>query len=267
MAKNGIVVVGNPHTPKSTHTEPYDWHERYYRDDCRVGTFVTINDKDVYSLYNADLYDMTMEPAGISKTMVRDISRSGMKIYGFEYGVGTMTLGFYVGGYTREDASNNVNQLLIECGEHCTVRSQEYEYIFDCSLVGVSNYEYTDVPCYYDVQLTFDAVKHLALEEFHFSGHTGTVNNIGSIKSGMRLSFVSPRDYTDLWVDCVHVKNVLPDTAYVVDGLTGKVTVDGVSAVEKVDFFEFPKISPGVSTITATQHVNCTIQWYPTFIL
>lgn len=246
---------------------PYSWHDNYAAADRRVGLYVEINGVDVYSQYNADMYSMAVTPATITKTTLKKVSRSQLRTSGLTHEIPVLTVGFYVGGPTKEEAMDNVNRLLALC-DQCEITTEEERYVYDCSLSSVS-VAFTEVEHYYDVALTFDYIKHLEIEEVEFtctgeSTRSVTFENEGTVESGayVELHPTSSGNYTILGVK---VNDLSPGDTFIIDGLEGIVSDQHGMAFDKTDFTKFPKIQPDMNTVTVNLPCRVVLRWYPTF--
>ena len=254
-------------TVRDAQEAPYPWHDNYAAVDHRVGLQTWVNGVDVYVECNADLYDLSVTPAAVTKTTLKKVSRSQLRTSGLKHDIPQLTVGFYVGGPTREQAIDNVNRLLALC-DKCEIRTEEDDYIYDCSLVSIAM-QYTEVDCYYDVALTFDYIRHLELEEVSWtctaeSDRSITFENEGTVESGayVELHPTSSGNYSILGVK---VKNLSPGETFTIDGLEGLVTDSHGMAFDRTEFTKFPKVQPGVNTVTVNLPCRVVLRWYPTF--
>ena len=64
-------------------------------------------------------------------------------------------------------------------------------------------------------------------------------------------------------VDSVTFKNVLAGEELCVDGINGRILVNGVPAAERADWIEFPKLVPGINSMQCSDEL--TVEFYPVY--
>ena len=261
--------------------QPYYWRGDHYSVDQRLGDPVLINGVDAYVAFNADLHTKSFAPPSASKTMIRRTSRSYLRTSGFTYGIPQMTLGFYVGGIDYADAARNANRMLQDA-QTCTIEFMGDDCMYECSIASLSMSD-TEVPCYYDVQVTFDYVKHLPMRtvdvtvgagstDYPDSEGTIPIDNPGTVVSKARVKVIPDGEMHNFIVSTLMFEHPQSQSIYLFDGFEGKMTENGKNCFERSLFTEFAPIQPGhnevdymVGSMTGSLHI--TIDYYPTFLL
>ena len=63
----------------------------------------------------------------------------------------------------------------------------------------------------------------------------------------------------------ITVTELDPGITYVIDGIEGRVTANGVNYFGHTDLIDFPKIQPGGNRFEISENVPVTVSFYPVF--
>ena len=245
----------------------------FYKHDRRLGPTVTFNGVDIYAKYNADVHSFTPSAGTIDQTYARKVSKSTFNSYYFDFAEGTLEVGCYVGGANKLDAFMNANGLIAAAKDVVIYNSDDIGFYFDAVLTGYS-VEDTGIEWFNNVVLTFAAIRHMPIVTETFSGTSFEFENLGSIASGVKLTIVPTTSTTKQSftlnagtddANKITFTQLTQSYSFVLDGIDGHVTRNGINAIQYTDMIIFPKVIPGMNTITATFNASWTIEYYPTF--
>lgn len=77
------------------------------------------------------------------------------------------------------------------------------------------------------------------------------------------LTVTVSKDSTNYKVGSVTFENVTAGEVLTVDGINGRILVNGTPAAERADWIEFPKLVPGENTIQCDDEL--TVEFYPAY--
>lgn len=231
----------------------------------RIGSVCTINGKDAYTQFNADLKELVPVAGSITADFSKALGASNLQIINHKFETGGINMIFYVGGATKQECYINTSNLIAEC-RGCTIKTDEDEFEYDAVLTAYNVIE-TGVELYNEVTLTLSAVKRLPLVTHTFSGGDGTFENIGSVESGMILVITPSEALATLTINDITIKNLTNDQ-FIIDGIGGTITCNGINRFLDTDLIEFPKVLPGSNTVKVySTKVSVLVAYYPTFIV
>ena len=108
---------------------------------------------------------------------------------------------------------------------------------------------------------------------FENDGESFSIINNGTAASPCRITIVPQNDImllqiTGLSQEPIKVTRVQRGNILIIDGSDKVVTVDGVSAFDRYDAWEFPKLSTGTNNIKITSGGSCqiSIQYQPRYV-
>lgn len=245
----------------------------FYEHDQRLGCVTTFNGVDVYSTYNADVYSFTPTPGSVDATYQRKVSRSTIQTFHSDFQTSNLDISCYVGGANKMDALMNVNGLVAAARSTEIYYEDDIAFDFDAVLTSYSVTE-TGVEWFFDVTLTFAAIRHMPLKTMTFTGTSYSFNNYGATESGIRLMIVPSSSGSNGKItlnddtDSEHVITLNSYTSshtYLIDGIGGYVRRNGINFILDTDLTKFPKVYPGTNTIDLSFSAKVTIEYYPTF--
>lgn len=234
----------------------------YYQEDKRIGPLVLVDDVNVYDKYNADLIDYTPVAGRISTDYMYAPGRSKMNLLSFDFGQTGMTFSYYVGGEDEYDAARNVSGF-IKASEACVIQVEDDPLEYVCLMSSYTDTK-TEVDAYHLVSITYAVIKrsHLKQVEGIVTQSGGTVaacRNIGGTEqTGVRITLV-PNTTDNLTISLsengvlqqtLHITNAEANAVYVIDGIDGVVTKNGVNCFADINLYEFPKTMPGQYYVT-----------------
>lgn len=257
---------------------------------ARLGSVCKVNGVDVYETFGADLKSVEWLPGEVVANVARSLGRHSLRTISQSIGLCGMVLTFYIGVDDVEPGVTDtvgeavadlyataLSSYLLEACKECVITFGDV----DASLFAVeyasvlSGYtaRETGVPGYRELSMTFVCVRRLAMQS-NVLTKTGTVDNQGAVECGVRLTVVATKAYSSLTVFGVTIKNLTANVPFVIDGIDGKVTQNGVNAFLQTDIVEFPRLQPGINTIAITQPsgttptgVTVTVEHYALFPL
>lgn len=240
----------------------------YYENDSKLGDSCTINGKDAYTNFKADLIEFTTEGGEISTTFQKNTGNSGIRTVNHEYGIPNFSPKFFVVGQNKTDCMINTNRLISECSK-CVIQVSNTEFEFDCVLVSYK-IEETGIDEYNYIILNFSAIRRLPLVTLATvisSGSSYSFTNVGTLPSGLRIKIRSTGKITSLKINDITITDVDAYADFIIDGITGEVLYRTANAILKTDLIDFPKVKSGENTITYQSKSGTTmaLEYYPTF--
>lgn len=257
---------------------------------ARLGSVCKVNGVDAYETFGADLKSVEWLPGEVVANVARSLGRHSLRTISQSIGLCGMVLTFYVGiddvepgaTDTMDEATADVyatalSSRLLEACRECVIVFGEADTVpsaveYASVLSGYTARE-TGVPGYRELSMTFLCVRRLAIQSAVLT-RTGTVDNQGAVECGVRLTVVATKAYSSLTVFGVTIKNLTANAPFVIDGIDGKVTQNGVNAFLQTDIIDFPRLQPGTNTIAITQPsgatptgVTVTVEHYALFPL
>lgn len=239
-----------------------DYNQKYYNEDRRVGDQCFFDGRDVYIDFNADLKSFFAVPGSMTVDYGRSAGQTELQVYHTETEPMYLELVFYVGGPSAEATQTNVSGLML-AARHCVIRKEGdiYEY---AAVLKDRNSEDTGVEPYQQVSLSFDAVRRRPKIRQKITG-TGVIFNPGNSPSGVKLSFSPDEGVEAVTLMGITISDLQPGVTYVIDGLSGHVTANGVNYFAHTDIIDFPKILPGRNEITVSEDIPVEISFYPLY--
>ena len=237
----------------------------FYKQDERIGSYCTINGKDVYNLFNADLKSITPTASKITTNFSKAVGVSNLHINSYVIDTGGIKLVFYVGGMYKEDCYINTSNLISEC-KNCIIKTSEdsFEYV---SVMTDFDVKETGVEFYNEVTITFSAIKRLPVVTKEVKSGD-IIKNIGSIESGAKYIITPQTSITIFTINDITIKNLSSNLQFIIDGLNGEVKCNGINRFLDTDLVNFPKVTPGDNTINySVENAKVEVIYYPTFII
>ena len=98
-----------------------------------------------------------------------------------------------------------------------------------------------------------------------FDGDVFIITNNGTAPAPCKITIVPQVDFVNLTIEGVSdkpisVSQVKTNDTLVIDGENRTITINDVPAFEKYNGWEFPKVQPGVNTISISNASQATIQ-------
>lgn len=251
--------------------DPWDEGAAFQGD--RKGYEVLIDGSSAFDDFKADLIEKNEVMPSFSNSFARGLGNSSLKLYDVTKGFLKVNLSFYVGGDSVTDSMANVSAL-VNAMSSCVFSVENESFEYDAILEDVSCY-YTEVSYFHKVEIGLTCVRRLPLVTINVGAFLSKdFLNEGDVESGLRLSFTMNGNVTTCSFFGITFENLKNNSQYVVDGINGAVTEDGVNMFSKTDIIEFPKVQPGTNHFTkgntpATGGLcsDVKIEFYPTFML
>lgn len=276
--------------------EYYD--ENYSLMDPQLGNTVIVDGVNLYE-YNADLIDYSPIQIPITSSVMKKIGKHSFVIDQYNNGNNGITMRFYVGGTTKQQAQVNYNKVIRALQKDIVVvniNDTEFDYVGILESVTV---QHTGVHNYYLLEVSMVAVKRLppVISNIDDTDAASGVEleNSGVVDTGLLIGIKS--DLNDKEITVV-LKDESGTTYYsmeitnadqviynVIDGLNGKVlggsTAKGIFEDEySEDFtgytnnfkntvmYDFPKLKVGISQLFVTGAVDeVIVKHYPVFLV
>ena len=240
-----------------------------YTQDKQVGMTCTINGKNAFEVFSADLKSFEPSADSIDYSAERNVSLSKFSVSHYHFGAINLNAVFYVSGITKDTCYIHCSDLVAECS-NCVIKIEDSEFEYIAVLTGFSISE-TGIDFFNEISLTFTAVKRSGIVSVTADSGSESFNitNSGSVASGCLLRLYSNHSSTHVtWNgNRIEVTGLLPDVPFNIDGIEGAVTMDGLSALLNTNLISFPKVVPGVNTLVKEYPDDIVeIQFYPTYI-
>ncbi len=239
-----------------------EYNPHYYNEDGQVGERCFLNSKDAYIEFNADLKSFQVMPGKAESDYTVAAGNCTMNLHHYETEPFELALEFYVGGASIEDTQTNISNLLLTAKD-CIIRKGEdiFEYV---AVMTDRESEETDIEPYHLVTCKFAAIRRKPMVR-KVLDKTSVVYNDGNTASGLCISVTPMKEMQSLTVAGITITEMKPDITYVVDGISGSVTANGINYFAHTDIIDFPKIEPGRNVISLSEEVPVTITYYPVF--
>lgn len=238
---------------------------------------MTFDGVNVFQKYDADLVNCTISPGSVSTTYRRASGKSSFHTYNFDFNASTMTLHFYVHGFSQDDAIMNVNGLVM-AAKNPIVKLADDEPDFEyATMLDSYSVSYTEVEWYYDVTIVMKAIRRMKLRTVTASSVTSvSFDNPGTIASGAKVDVVRAEldknvhlslNFGDSEVSQdIAIKEMIGNVNFIIDGIDGKVLDrNGVNKILQTDLVKFPKVKPGRNELKSNKPLSWAISFYPTF--
>lgn len=240
-------------------------YETFYLDQ-RLGSVCTINGKDAYSLFNADLKELTPVSGSATADFSKALSAGGWNVISYKLSTGGIKLIFYVGGANEERSQINVSHLIAEC-QTCIIKTDEDRFEYVAILTGYDVIK-TGVGFFREVSLTFSAIKRFPLVTHTFDGTAVKFYNEGSLTCGAKLMITANSAVEKFTIGNITISNLEANLPFVIDGLIGEVKCNGINRFLDTNLIDFPKVQPGSNTISASSlDVKIEVSYYPIFVV
>lgn len=233
--------------------------------DKQIGDVVYINGMDAYLSFNADLINIVPTVEDPEYTSIMKPGGNTFNVLNYKFKPCLYDFSFYIGGVTYENAMTNVNRILQQL-KNCTVKTSIDDSLYTgimrsytCESTGVYHYQLLTV--------TLEAIRSFDLVKVDFNGDV-TIDNPGTVSSGLKISFKPGKVIETFTVYGVTIKKIKGVGSVVIDGIEGKVTENGVNKFADTDIINFPKIEPGLNTVSCSDGtIPVTLEYYPTFYI
>ena len=213
------------------------YNDSYLLRDPQLGDVCFINGKSSYD-FNADLIEYEPVQLTITNDLIKKIGRNSYIINQYKNNDNGITLRFYVGGTTKQQAQINYNLLIREFQKDIitiVISDTEFEYVGILKSVNVTD---TKVQFYYLVEATLVAIKRLPAKFLQFDewdeNNGEEIDNAGIIESGLMIAIKNDLTSEEIEVGLYDIGSNTPyytmsitnadDYAYhVIDGFNGRV--------------------------------------------
>lgn len=238
--------------------------------DFRAGQRALINNADAYDEFYADLYAFEPIAAQISSEWLRNIGKSTFIVNKYLYEASGARATFYVYGATKDECEMNVSRFLAYC-KQCEIRFPDDDsFVYDCLMTGFSHSFY-GIDFYQEVVITFAVVKRKDLQTKTVTSTSMTIENEGTLTSGLKLILSSTSSRQNVTVsdnlgNQIKIKSMAANTNYIIDGIEGKVLKGVLNDYGNIEVINFPKVEMGHNEIVASASIKIEASYYPTFV-
>ena len=239
-----------------------DYNPRFFQEDRRVGEQCFFDDRDVYMAFNADLKSFELSPGAINTDFSPAAGGSEFLLFLSESDPGQLKMEFYVGGPSAEVVQTNIFNLL-RAAKKCVIRKEGDVFEYAAVLID-RNSEDTQVEPYYLVTLQLAVVRRKPLVIKQILGNA-IIYNEGNESSGAKISLSPAEEMGSFTIMGITIEDLSPGTTYVIDGITGRVTANGINYFAHTNIIDFPKIQPGKNEIEMSEDLSVMISYYPVF--
>ena len=276
--------------------EEYD--DNYSLRDMQLGNVVTVNGINLYE-YNADLIEYMPVQIPITSSVLKKVGQHSYLINQYNNGNNGITMRFYVGGTTMQQAQINYNKVLRELQKDIVtvnIGDTEFDYI---GILETANVQYTNVLHYYLLEVTMVAVKRLPPVTCTYSDDEVSdgieLENSGVVESGVLVGIKSDlsgstitltlKDESDVMYYTMLLTNADQMVYNIIDGLNGKVLGGATAAGIFIDdysedftgyqnnfkntiLYDFPRLKVGQNKLFVSGGVDeVIVKHYPVFLV
>ena len=275
------------------------YNDNYLLKDPQLGDVCFINGKSSYD-FNADLIDYEPVQLTITSDLIKKIGKNSYIINQYNNNDNGVTLRFYVGGTTKQQAQVNYNILIRELQKDIVtivISDTEFEYVGILKSVNVVD---TKVPFYYLIEATLVAIKRLPAKILQFDEwdeeNGEVIDNDGVIESGLMIAINNDLTSEEIEVELYEIGSDSPYytmsitnadeySYHVIDGFNGKIlrgtTPEGIfldsndeefqtyqNNFANTILYDFPRLIVGQTEIHITGGINKVIlKTYPLFLV
>lgn len=156
---------------------------------------------------------------------------------------------------------NNISDLIKQL-EKCTIKFDDIEFYYDCTIVNKSNEKITNGFYLLDVELKSGYAYKVAVTETMNNVASKVITVLGNLPTPAIVTVTVPIATISLvltgFKDSITVNNLLANVPRIIDGEACTVLQAGVNKFGETDFWSFPTLNPGINTIN-TSVSNCVI--------
>lgn len=275
------------------------YNDNYLLKDPQLGDVCFINGKSSYD-FNADLIDYEPVQLTITSDLIKKIGKNSYIINQYNNNDNGVTLRFYVGGTTKQQAQVNYNILIRELQKDIVtivISDTEFEYVGILKSVNVVD---TKVPFYYLIEATLVAIKRLPAKLLQFDEwdeeNGEIIDNDGVIESGLMIAINNDLTNEEIEVGLYEIGSDSPYytmsitnadeySYHVIDGFNGKIlrgtTPEGIfldlndeefqtyqNNFANTILYDFPRLIVGQTEIHITGGIDKVIlKTYPLFLV
>lgn len=217
-----------------------------------------INGKSL-SKYNGKLLmDYNVSGCELDVSVIKNKHRSSLRLLNASAGLKNLTLPIVFRGKDRAEASANKSMFEQEAfGKSELIMDDGLQYSVVLSSIGDSDYQGMELV---KTEYVFTGIRH--------GDYTKVVGNTVYCDSTLPytdciLTTTVTSDSSNYKVGTVTFKEVTAGEVLTVDGINGRILVNGVPAAERADWIEFPKLIPGINNIQCADII--TVEFYPAY--
>lgn len=153
---------------------------------------------------------------------------------------------------------------LIKRFEECTIKFDDLDFYYDCSIVNKNHVKKTLGRYTLDAELKSGYAYKPAIIETINQVSSKTINVAGNLPTDAVVTVTVPIDtisltLTGLSEDSMIIRNLKANTPVIINGEDDTVLQSGTNKFGDCDIWEFPSLQPGSNTIE-TSISNCVIQ-------
>lgn len=158
-------------------------------------------------------------------------------------------------------ALNNISNLIKQL-EKCTIKFDDIEFYYDCTIANKSNEKITNGFYLLDVELKSGYAYKTAVTETLDHVASKAITVLGNLPTPAIVTITAPIDTISVvltgFKDSITVNNLLANVPRIIDGEACTVLQAGVNKFAEIDLWSFPSLQPGTNTIN-TSVSNCVI--------
>lgn len=235
--------------------------------DRQCGDSLTINNKNAYSVFKADLIKAEMTAGDVTSTFSKNVGQSDFLLHSSYFGSCALSLDFYVYGSTKDDCDLNVSNLVAE-GKSCLVLFEGSNVEFVCVLTSYQVID-TTVDFYKEVILEFSSIRRMTKVTQIAAVGSGSItfNNSGNVSSGVKLTITSSSTIENVEVCGIEIERIDSNIPFIIDGIDGLVISNSENKFLSTNLINFPKVNPGTNTFNFDTRVSVVFEFYPTFVI
>lgn len=217
-----------------------------------------INGKDLNEYSGKLLMDYKVSGCELDVAIFNGRNRSSFNLLNTSTGLKTLTIPIIFSGKDRADVSYKKSKFeQTAVGKSELIMDDGLLYSVVLSSIGDITYIGTELA---QVEYIFTGIRHG--EYVSVAGSTIYCDSTLPYTDCILKTIVSV-DASIYKVGSVTFKNVLAGEELCVDGINGRILVDGVPAAERADWIEFPKLVPGINNLQCDDVL--TVEFYPVY--
>lgn len=217
-----------------------------------------INNKDLSEYSGKLLAEYEIGGCELELATFKGRKRSSFQVLNSTVGLKTLKLPIVFKGKDRADVSHKKSMFeQVALGKAELVMDDGLMYSVVLSSIGTNTYIGEEL---IETEYSFTGFRH---GEYVKAEGNNVYCDSTLPYTDCILTVTVTKDDSNYKIGSVTFKNVVAGEVLTVDGINGRILVNGIPAAERADWIEFPKLTPGIN------HIPCidtlTVEFYPAY--
>lgn len=217
-----------------------------------------INGKSLSEYNGKLLLGYKISGCELDVSVIKGRNRSSLRLLNASVGLKNLTLPIVFRGKNRAEASAKKSMFEQEAfGKSELLMDDGLRYSVVLSSIGDADYQGMELV---KTEYVFAGIRHG--DYIKVIGNTVCCDSTLPDTDCVLTATVS-EDSANYKVGSVTFKNVVAGEVLTVDGINGRILVNGAPAAERADWIEFPKLVPGINNLQCID--TLTVEFYPAY--